>query len=116
MLKDNTDQISLLYHITQILNKIPDLKQSLYNVLELLSQSQNMIRGTITILDPFSDEISIEVAHGISKSALQKGKYKLGEGITGQVIQTGAAVAIAKISKDNRFLNRTTARKAFQDQ
>ena len=116
MLKDNTDQISLLYHITQILNKTPDLKQSLYNVLELLSKSQKMIRGTITILDPFSDEISIEVAHGISKSALQKGKYKLGEGITGQVIQTGAAVTIAKISKDSRFLNRTTARKAFQDQ
>ncbi len=113
---DNTDQISLLYHITQILNKTPDLKQSLYNVLELLSKSQKMIRGTITILDPFSDEISIEVAHGISKSALQKGKYKLGEGITGQVIQTGAAVTIAKISKDGRFLNRTTARKAFGDQ
>lgn len=116
MLTDNTDQISLLYHITQILNNTPNLKQSLYNILELLSKSQKMVCGTIIILDPFSDEISIEVARGISKSALQKGKYKLGEGITGQVIQTGAAVTIAKISKDGRFFNRTTARKAFGDQ
>jgi len=108
-----TDPISLLYHITQILNKTPDLRQSLYNMLELLSKTQNMIRGTITILNPFSDEISIEVAHGISKTALEKGKYKLGEGITGQVIQTGQPVTIAKLSKDTRFLNRTAARKAF---
>jgi len=113
---DKTDQISLLYQITQILNKTADLKQSLYNMLELLSKSQHMIRGTITILDPFSDEISIEVAHGISKSALQKGKYKIGEGITGQVIQTGEAVTIPRLSKDSRFLNRTASRKAFQNQ
>jgi len=112
---DKTDQISLLYQITQILHKTTDLKQSLYNMLELLSKSKNMIRGTITILNPFSDEISIEVAHGISKSALQKGKYKLGEGITGQVIQTGKAVTISELSKDSRFLNRTASRKAFQD-
>lgn len=112
---NKTDQISLLYQITQILNKTADLKQSLYYMLELLSKSQNMIRGTITILDPFSDEISIEIAHGISKSALQKGKYKLGEGITGQVIQTGEPVTISELSKDSRFLNRTASRKAARD-
>jgi Nif-specific regulatory protein len=112
---NKTDQISLLYQITQVLNKTADLKQSLYLMLELLSKSQNMIRGTITILNPFSDEISIEVAHGISKSALQKGKYKLGEGITGQVIKTGEPVTIAELSKDSRFLNRTASRKAAQD-
>ncbi len=112
---NKTDQISLLYQITQVLNKTADLKQSLYYMLELLSKSQNMIRGTITILNPFSDEISIEVAHGISKSALQKGKYKLGEGITGQVIQTGEPVTISELSKDSRFLNRTASRKAVQN-
>ncbi|MCK5784009.1 MAG: GAF domain-containing protein, partial [Desulfobacterales bacterium] len=113
---DKTDQFSLLYQITQTLHKTADLKRSLYNMLELLSKSQGMIRGTITILDPFSDEISIEVAHGISRTARQKGKYKLGEGITGQVIQTGDAVTIPELSKDNRFLNRTASRKAFQNQ
>lgn len=111
-----TDDITLLYQITQILNKEPDLKQSLYNVLELLSKSLNMVRGTITILNPFSDEINIEVAHGISKSAREKGKYKIGEGITGQVIETGYAVTISKISQDIRFLNRTATRKTLKDQ
>ncbi len=107
----SSDELSLLYNISQVLNRSPDLKQALYDVLELLSKTMNMARGTITILNPMSNEIGIEVAHGIPKSALDKGKYKLGEGITGQVIQTGKAVSVPKISKDPRFLNRTATRR-----
>ena len=70
-----------------------DLKKSLYRVLDILSNSMNMARGTISILNPLRNEIAIEVAHGISKSAQDKGKYKPGEGITGQVIQTGKVKA-----------------------
>jgi Nif-specific regulatory protein len=43
-------------------------------------------------------------------------KYKLGEGITGRVIQTGKDVAIAKISEEPLFLNRTASRKASNKQ
>ncbi|MDZ7833136.1 MAG: nif-specific transcriptional activator NifA [Desulfobacterales bacterium] len=111
-----TDDIGLLYQITRVLNQSPDLKQSLYDVLELLSKTMNMVRGTITLLNPLNNEINIEVAHGMPKSALHKGKYQLGEGITGQVIQTGRAVAIPKISDDARFLNRTATRKKEKDQ
>jgi len=107
----STDDLALLYQISQVLNQSPDLKQSLYDVLEMLAKTMNMVRGTITIFNPLSDEIGIEVAHGIPKSALNKGKYKLGEGITGQVIQTGKAVTVPKISEDPRFLNRTATRK-----
>jgi len=110
-----TDAVTLLYQITLILSRGPDLQKSLYNVLDLLSKSLHMVRGTITILNPFSDEISIEVAHGISRTAREKGVYKLGEGITGQVIQTGKAVTIPQVSRDPRFLNRTETRKGLTD-
>ncbi|MBU1713094.1 MAG: sigma 54-interacting transcriptional regulator, partial [Proteobacteria bacterium] len=71
-----------------------------------------MVRGTITILNPLRNEIHIEVAHGISRNVVENVKYKLGEGITGRVIQTGKDVAIAKISQEPLFLNRTASRKA----
>jgi Nif-specific regulatory protein len=76
----------------------------------------NMVRGTVTILNPLSNEISIEVAHGLSRVAVEKGKYKLGEGITGRVIQTGRAVTLPKISEEPLFLNRTSSRKTKPDQ
>jgi Nif-specific regulatory protein len=71
----------------------------------------DMVRGTITLLDPVRNEIRIEVAHGITRSAIERVRYKLGEGVTGQVIETGKAVAIPRISEEPRFLDRTASRK-----
>jgi len=109
------EETSLLYEISKTLNEHLRLKISLYTVLDILSNSMDMVRGTISILNPLRDEISIEIAHGISKVAMQKGKYKPGEGITGQVIQSGKAVAIPKISEEPDFLNRTASRKSKQN-
>jgi Nif-specific regulatory protein len=110
------EEITLLYEISEALNEHLELKKSLYKVLDILSNSMNMVRGTVTILNPVRNEINIEVAHGISKSAVEKVKYKLGEGITGRVIQTGKAVSISKISEEPHFLNRTATRKIKLDQ
>ena len=109
------EETTLLYEISKALNEHLRLKKSLYTVLDILSNSMEMVRGAISILNPLRDEISIEVAHGISKVAMEKGKYKLGEGITGQVIQSGKAVAIPKISEEPQFLNRTASRKSKQN-
>ncbi len=109
------EDVTLLYEISEALNEHLDLKKSLYKVLDILCSSMNMPRGTLTLLNPLRDEISIEVAHGLSKSAMQKGKYKLGEGITGRVIETGKAVTIPKISQEPLFLDRTASRKTQQD-
>jgi Nif-specific regulatory protein len=106
------EDITLLYEIGEALNEHLDLKKSLYKVLDILSISLSMARGTLTILDPLKNEIFIEVAHGMSRSAMERGRYKVGEGITGQVIQTGEAVAIPKISEEPRFLDRTASRRS----
>lgn len=75
----------------------------------------NMLRGTVTLLHPLRNEIIIEVAHGLSQTAIESVKYKLGEGITGRVIETGKAVAIPKISEEPLFLDRTDSRKIKQE-
>ncbi len=110
------EDIPLLYEISEALNEHLDLKKSLYRVLEILSNSMNMERGTVTILHPLSNEIHIEVAHGISRTAMERVKYKVGEGITGRVIETGKPITIPKISNEPLFLNRTASRKAAKDE
>jgi Nif-specific regulatory protein len=111
------EEITLLYEISEALNEHLDLRKSLYKVLDILSNSMNMVRGMVTILDPLRNEINIEVAHGISKRAMTKVKYKLGEGITGRVIQNGRGIAIPRISEEPLFLDRTASRrtKKFQE-
>ena len=104
------EKITLCYEISKALNEHLDLERSLNSVLAILSEQMDMVRGSISILNPGHDEISMEIAHGLSKQAMQKGKYKVGEGIIGKVIQSGRAVTIPKISQEPQFLNRTKSR------
>jgi Nif-specific regulatory protein len=106
------EKLKLLYEISRALSESLDLKATLYNVLDILSASMGMMRGTITILNPLRNEISIEVAHGLSRVAIERGKYKVGEGITGRVIETGTSLVVPKISEEPLFLNRTATRRS----
>ncbi len=111
-----TEELALLYEITNALSETLDLRKSLYRVLEILSNSMGMVRGTVTILNPLRNEIRIEVAHGMPLAAMERGKYSIGEGVTGRVIQTGKALVVPKISQEPSFLDRTATRRAIHDQ
>jgi len=104
------EEVSLLYEINEALTEQLDMKRSLYKVLSILAESLNLIKGTITLLNPDTNEIRIEVAHGISEKAQKKAKYKLGEGVTGKVIETGKPAVVPRISEEPVFLDRTHSR------
>jgi Nif-specific regulatory protein len=110
------EEVTLLYEITQALSESLDLRKSLYKVLDILSTSMDMVRGTVTILNPLRNEIGIEVAHGMSRVAMERGKYQVGEGVTGKVIQSGEAFVVPKISQEPLFLDRTATRRILRDQ
>jgi Nif-specific regulatory protein len=111
-----TEELALLYEITKALSESLDLRRSLYKVLDILSASMDMVRGTVTILNPLRNEIRIEVAHGMSRVAMERGKYQVGEGVTGRVIQTGKGFIVPKISQEPLFLDRTATRRILRDQ
>jgi Nif-specific regulatory protein len=104
------DGIACLYEITRAIHVTLDLRKSLYKVLDLLSDHLGMNRGSITLLNPDTSEIHVEVAHGISPAEHTRGRYKLGEGITGRVIKSGRPMAVPHIDKDPLFLDKTRAR------
>ena len=71
--------LSLLFEISQSLERSLDLGEVINPLLKLIAEHVGMLRGTITLLDRETGEISIEAAYGLSQSQQQKGKYKLGE-------------------------------------
>jgi Nif-specific regulatory protein len=103
-------EVELLFELSQLLDRSIDLRDELRPVLEAMAERTGMLRGTITLIDRESGELYIEAAHGLSGEQLERGRYKYGEGVVGQVIQTGKAIAIPRISKEPLFLNRTQAR------
>ena len=114
--KRELEELSLLFEISQTLDKSLDLRDVVGPLLRTMASKMGMMRGTLTLLNRESGEIAIEEAYGLSESQRERGKYKLGEGITGKVIQTGKSAVIPRISEEPMFLNRTGARENLKKQ
>ncbi len=112
-LPEKVNQLSLLFEVSQLLDKTMDLKQVISSVLNFIAENLGLYKGVITLLNRQTGEISIESSYGLSLEEQKKGRYKIGEGITGRVIQTGEAAIIPKISHEPQFLNRTGSRKSL---
>ena len=80
-------------------------------MLESMAEHMGMLRGTLTLLNRNTGEIVIEAAYGLSANQQKRGKYRLGEGITGKVVETGQPAIVPHISEEPLFLDRTGARK-----
>lgn len=109
--QQDVHELSLLFEISQTLNKSMDIKQVLSPALEVMSQYMGLLNGTLTIFNRESDEIFIEAAYALSKEEQARGVYKVGEGITGKVVETGNPIVVPNILNDARFLNKTKTRK-----
>jgi len=111
LLKRKIKELTALYEISQTLSMSLDIEKSIYGVLEKLDDLLGMKRCTITLLNPRTGELLIEAAYGLTEAEKKRGKYKIGEGITGRVVQSGSAAVVPKIGEDPLFLNKTRSRK-----
>ena len=107
------NELSLLFEISQLLDRSMDLRDVLGPVLKAMAEHMGMMRGTISLLNRETEEITIEAAYGLSASQQDRGKYKPGEGVTGKVVQTGQPAVVPRISDEPLFLDRTGARKGL---
>jgi Nif-specific regulatory protein len=100
-------EMVLLFDISQRLIKSGQLKNSLPVVLRMIVEYLEAERSFLSIFNREDSKIYIEAAHGLSTNQQSKGKYQLGEGIIGKVVEMSRPVVIDKISKSSLFLNKT---------
>ncbi|WP_010260144.1 sigma-54 interaction domain-containing protein [Treponema primitia] len=103
------DGLLLLFDISRLLSESENMETILKPILDRIASNLGIIRGMITILNRNKGEIATAEAWGLEPSQKSKGRYSLGEGITGKVIETGNPVVIKRIADEPRFLNRTGA-------
>ncbi|MEK6561068.1 MAG: nif-specific transcriptional activator NifA [Nitrospirota bacterium] len=103
-------ELSTLYEIAKRLGSSVDPRVTLTSILEILAESMGMSRGTLTLLDPETKQLYIELAHGLTPEERSRGVYRIGEGITGKVVETGEPIIVPDIGKEPLFLNRTRSR------
>lgn len=100
-------ELPLLFEISRMINNSKSINEVLNPIMELVSHYLEADRTLLSILNREKSKIYLEGSFGISPEAKQKGKYLIGEGITGVVVKTGKPVYLPKINDAIGFLNKT---------
>ncbi len=103
-------EVAILSDVSEAIGRAMDLKKVFEQTMEILARELRMKRGTLVLLNRATNELKIVAAHGLSEEEKQRGRYRVGEGVTGRVVQTGQPVAVADVKKEPAFLDRTGAR------
>src|SRR3954453_9887512 len=103
-----TDQhLALLTEIGQTLSSTLELRDAFAKVMQIISDKLHMRRGTLVLLDESTGRLRTEAASGLDPEDIERNRFALGEGITGNVVATGRPRIIADVRSDPDFLNRT---------
>jgi Nif-specific regulatory protein len=102
-------KLSTLLEVSQALLAARDFKAGIIRVLEILGDHHGAIRSTVVLLDERTGDVAVEASSGAIDNEKQA-RYRLGEGITGQVVQSGKPMVVPQVSHEPRFLNRAATR------
>ena len=101
-------RLSTLLEISQALSGTLNLKSSVQRLLGILVRHHGVVRGMVTLLR--DGELHVEAAEGFDDRA-RIVRYRLGEGITGQVVESNRPVVVPRVSQEPALLNRAARRR-----
>lgn len=108
------DQEQLLIRESiRLLSRTPDTPTAIREMLHLLSELLGLNRGRVVLPDNARGDLSIRYAYGLTHSEIAQGRYDLGEGITGRVMQSGETLIVQDIDNEPTYLARAIARHAL---
>ncbi|HEY7512863.1 MAG TPA: sigma 54-interacting transcriptional regulator [Vicinamibacteria bacterium] len=98
--------LSDLLEVSQTLGSTLNLRGALLRVLEILEESHGTLSAAIALKDERGGDLAVEAATGASKLR-GDARYRLGEGITGRVVQSGRPIVVPRVSREPLFLDRS---------
>ena len=93
-------ELDILEKISLILGEGLELNEVFQHAMNVLVDQMGIKQASLTLWDDVTEQMRIIAAVGLSPEEMAKGRYALGEGITGQVIKSGEPRIIADISQD----------------
>ena len=105
----------VLNEIARVLSSTLELRDGFTRIMQLISERLGMHRGTLVLLDDSTGRLRTEVAYGLTADDIERNRFALGEGITGNVVATGRARVIPDVRHDPDFLNRTNRLRSYDD-
>lgn len=101
-------ELNILLAISKILLHGRDADDLWQDVLGVLHEGLGISRAALAL--HYKDEVVIQASLGLNETEKALGRYRIGEGVTGKVFQSGEAAVILNTAQDDQFLNKTGAR------
>jgi Nif-specific regulatory protein len=108
-------ELTLLFEISQTLDRSLDLDQVILPVLRQLKEHMGLSHGTVTLLNRQTGLITVEAAYEIERDSHKQVVYRPGEGVTGKVVQSGQPMVIPNINEEAEFLDKTGVHRESSD-
>ncbi|WP_019024562.1 MULTISPECIES: sigma-54-dependent Fis family transcriptional regulator [unclassified Thioalkalivibrio] len=103
-------EITLLLEVAKLMGRSGDPDAAIYRILGMMSQLLGLNRGRVLLPDPDTGKLRIRHAYGLTDAERERGRYSLGEGVTGRVMKTGQIALIQDIDNEPEYLARAIDR------
>jgi Nif-specific regulatory protein len=103
-------ELLVVQQAARIISRSDDPAGAIQGILRLLSQLLGLNRGRVLLADPRTGMLGIRYAYGLTDEERARGRYAIGEGVTGRVFQTGQVELVQDIDNEPDYLTRAVAR------
>ena len=103
-------ELLLMHEVMRLVGRSLSPETVLREMLHLMSELLGLNRGRIVLREPESAQARIQHAYGLTRAEAQRGRYAVGEGITGRVLATGQPALVQDIDNEPLFLFRSVRR------
>ncbi len=94
---------------SRVLDQTDYFESAVGPVLQIIGKFMGNSRVALSLPDKASGELFMQTVYGLTVEQQKKGRYKIGEGITGRVFQTGEPESVLNAADEPDFLDRIMA-------
>jgi Nif-specific regulatory protein len=109
-------ELLVVQEAARLITKSHEPEPAIQGILRLLSQLLGLNRGRVLLPSPDLGTLEIRYAYGLTREERARGRYMIGEGVTGRVYQTGQLALIQNIDEEPTYLARAVDRTTLPDE
>ena len=102
-------QLQALARISRTLSRVQQIEDILAQILAVLHNDLGLLHGLVSISDPQHGTLQVGAVHSDSEAvvrACESVRYRIGEGVIGNIFKHGNSVVLGRIAGEPRFLDR----------
>ena len=103
MAKSESQKLSILADISQIISQSHDLEETLNNIVTVVSERMDAQACSIYLVDAENEHLTLSATVGLDQASVGKVQMKFSEGLTGLVVQEERPVSESEASSHPRY-------------